>query len=264
MQVSVPCGQCIGCRLERSRQWAIRCVHEQQLHEQNCFLTLTFNDQHLNPSSSLVKSDFQLFMKRLRKYLGETKIRYFHCGEYGELLKRPHHHAILFGYDFPDKEIHSCRDDVLLYTSKTLEQLWGMGFCTIGEANFETAAYVARYIMKKVTGKNAATFYQDRIPPYNTMSRRPGIASAWFNKFKSDVYPDDFIVIRNQIVCKPPKYYDTQYDLTCAPEMAQIKGRRAVKARKSPDYGSLARLQVKEDLKLMKVKQLQRGLENET
>ena len=123
----LPCGQCIGCRLERSRQWAMRCMHEAQMYDRNCFVTLTYDDEHLPPNGSLNKRDFQLFMKRLRKRYG-SGIRYYQCGEYGELLGRPHHHAILFNFDFDDKVLWSVRDGVRLYRSASLEQLWPHGY----------------------------------------------------------------------------------------------------------------------------------------
>ena len=119
----MPCGQCIGCRLERSRQWAIRCVHEASLWPDNCFVTLTFDDDNIISSGSLVKADFQKFMKRLRKRFGKG-VRYFHCGEYGDLLGRPHHHACLFNFSFPDRYLWSSSGGVNLYRSPTLEELW--------------------------------------------------------------------------------------------------------------------------------------------
>ena len=263
LQVTLPCGQCVGCRLERSRQWAIRCVHESQQHEENCFITLTFDKKHLNEAGSLVKSDFQKFMKRLRKS-AINKVRYFHCGEYGDKLGRPHHHACLFGHDFPDKELYSVRNGINLYKSKQLEKIWGMGFCTIGEVNFETCAYVARYIMKKITGKQAETVYKDKIPPYNTMSRRPGIGAEWFNSFAGDVYPDDFIVIRDNIKCKPPNFYDDKYGLTDPADLIQIKKHRRKAAERRKNDNSLERLHIKEELKLQKLKLLERSYENGT
>ncbi len=102
--LSLPCGQCIGCRLERSRQWAMRCMHEAQLHENNCFITLTYDNTHLPSDGSLHYKDFQLFIKRLRKKFGNTRIRYYMAGEYGENFGRPHFHACIFGHDFHDKK----------------------------------------------------------------------------------------------------------------------------------------------------------------
>ena len=119
----VPCGQCIGCRLERSRQWAMRCCHEASLYDLNCFITLTYDPEHLPPDGSLVLDHFQRFMKRLRKRFG-SGIRFFHCGEYGEKFARPHYHACLFNFDFPDKVLYTIRDEIRLYRSAILEELW--------------------------------------------------------------------------------------------------------------------------------------------
>ena len=145
--MQVPCGRCIGCRLDRSRSWALRCVHEASLHEQNCFITLTFNDENLLDNSGLKVSDFQNFMKRLRQKIAPRTVRFFHCGEYGEKFSRPHHHACLFGYDFPDKVLFRKTSSGNLYTSELLSSLWPFGFSTIAAVTFETAAYVARYVL---------------------------------------------------------------------------------------------------------------------
>ena len=122
MEITIPCGQCIGCRLERSRQWAIRCVHEASLYQDNCFITLTYSPEHLPKDNSLHKEHFQLFMKRLRKAFGQ-KIRYFHCGEYGENFSRPHYHACLFNVDFKDKELLKNFNGNKIYTKQN-KQLW--------------------------------------------------------------------------------------------------------------------------------------------
>uniref|UniRef100_UPI0040482461 rolling circle replication-associated protein n=1 Tax=Shewanella sp. TaxID=50422 RepID=UPI0040482461 len=153
--VTLPCGQCVGCRLEHSRQWAIRCVHEAQLHQDNCFITLTYNDDYLPENGTLVKRDFQLFMKRLRKKYPHA-VRYYQCGEYGSKTHRPHYHACLFGHDFKDKTLwQKGSDGTPLYISSSLQDLWSsdghsIGFSTIGTVTFQSAAYVARYIMKKI------------------------------------------------------------------------------------------------------------------
>lgn len=258
LRVTIPCGQCIGCRLERSRQWAIRCVHESQLHEENCFITLTFNDENLHPAGTLVKPDFQNFMKRLRKWIEPIKVRYFHCGEYGELNQRPHHHAILFGIDFPDKQLLSNERDVKLYTSEELDSIWGLGFATIGDVTFESSAYVARYCTKKVTGDKADEFYKDRVPPYNTMSRKPGIASGWYDKYQSDVFPSDRVVIRSDVICTPPKFYDKLLEQTEPKQYNKIKSQRLSAARRRAPDNSLERLAVKEEVKIKQLTQCKR------
>lgn len=272
--VNVPCGRCIGCKLERSRQWAIRCVHEARQYENNCFITLTYNDENIPKNGSLILKDFQDFMKRLRKKFG-SGVRFFHCGEYGEKTERPHYHACLFNVDFKDKELHKIVNGQKYYISETLQKLWqNKGYCIIGEVNFETAAYVARYIVKKQTGVKATKKYcevdletgeiiQLRKPEYTTMSRRPGIGKKWLDKYKTDVYPDDFIIMNGKKV-KPPKYYDTQFEITDNAVFNFIKGKRKKLQRKKKEDNTLKRLAVKERCKLSQIKTLIRRYENET
>ncbi|WNK14951.1 MAG: replication initiator protein [Microvirus sp.] len=261
--IKVPCGQCIGCRLERSRQWAIRCVHEAYGHEDNAFITLTYAPEHLPSDVSLKKNHFQKFMKRLRKAISPKKVRFFHCGEYGEQNQRPHYHACLFGYDFPDKILYTIRDECRLYRSPMLEKLWPMGFATVGNVTFESAAYVARYITKKITGDLAETHYNGRTPEYTTMSRRPGIGKNWYNEFKSDVFPSDEIVLRGKILT-PPRYYDKQLEADDPILYEKIKLDRKDQAIQNAADNTTARLAVKEMCKLAQFKLLKRGLENET
>jgi len=260
--IQVPCGQCIGCRLERSRQWAIRCVHEAYGHEDNAFITLTYSTENLPSGVSLVKSHFQKFMKRLRKAISPKKVRFFHCGEYGEQNQRPHYHACLFGYDFPDKILYTIRDECRLYRSPMLEKLWPNGFATVGDVTFESAAYVARYITKKITGALAEKHYAGREPEYTTMSRRPGIGSKWYAEFSSDVFPSDEIVLRGKIM-RPPRYYDKQLEVTNPKLYEKIKLDRKTQALNNSADNTDARLKVKETCKLAQFKLLKRGLENE-
>lgn len=259
--VSVPCGQCIGCRLERSRQWAIRCVHEAALHDENTFLTLTYNDTNLPLGGSLNVRDVQLFLKRLRKRFSGNHIRFFQCGEYGELLNRPHHHMIVFGFDFPDKEFWQKRNGCILYRSKELEKLWPFGYSTIGGVTFESAAYVARYITKKITGDNAEEHYQGRSPEYITMSRRPGIGREWAEKYIKDIYPHDYLVIRKGIKARPPRYYDNIYDVIDTDDMQRIKKQRIKKIKENAKEYTEERLNVKEKIQEIKLKRLVRPYE---
>lgn len=197
----------------------MRCVHEAELHKQNCFITLTYNPENLPEDSSLSLEDFQLFMKRFRKKYSDVKIRFFHCGEYGAKNERPHDHAIIFGFDFPDKQLLKTVRGNPVYTSEILAGLWGKGFCTVGAVTFESAAYVARYVLKKVTGEMAEGYYDGRRPEYVTMSRREGIAADWYEKYKTDVYPQsdadekrDEVIIRGKPM-KPPRFYDNRLKL---------------------------------------------------
>jgi len=264
--IEIQCGQCIGCRLERSRQWAIRCLHEASLHEDNCFITLTFSEEGLQQrendyikinkkrkkpkplprKDSVFTEDNQLFMKKLRKKYG-SDIRFYHCGEYGDANKRPHYHSLLFNFDFPDKKLLTIKNGERHYVSEILEGtenykinhshlfkndnhkkikgLWPYGMCIIGDVTFESAAYVARYIMKKKFGKQAEEHYKGRKPEYTTMSRNPGIAKKWFDKYKTDLYPSDFIVV-NRNKCNVPKYYDKLLEKYFTFEYEVLKDKR--------------------------------------
>lgn len=230
--LELPCGQCVGCRQERTRQWAIRCVHEASLHEQNCFLTLTISsEQPEEKQKTLNKRDFQLFMKKLRKKFPNNKILYLYCGEYGEKFSRPHYHACIFGLDFPDKEIWKQTDGQKLYTSEILNKLWGYGYCIIGDVTFQSAAYVASYINKKITGSEASEHYKGKVPEYANMSRRPAIAKNWIEKYISDTYPHDDIVLSGK-KHNVPRYYDKQLEKLNPKLYEQIKLRRAEKLEK--------------------------------
>jgi len=234
--MSLACGQCRGCRLERSRQWAVRCVHEASLYEDNCFITLTYDRDNLPADLSLNKVHFQLFMKRLRRFFGDRRIRFYHCGEYGGETLRPHYHALLFNLDFDDKVVWKEERGNVYYRSECLEERWGHGMCLIGEVTFESAAYVARYIMKKVNGAKARDKYlrcdDDGVasfvsPEYTTMSRNTGIGRGWLDEFGAEVFPSDEVIV-NGHSCPPPRYYTDVFS-EFEPEMIQaVKAKRQV------------------------------------
>lgn len=300
LPVIISCGRCLGCRLERSRQWAVRCVHEASVHEANCFVTLTFKPEKINESGSLVKSDFQLFMKRLRNFaceyifngrayvkreseLSSAGIRYFHCGEYGVVCRvcglskrqcrckdfsaavgRPHHHACIFGFDFEDKvQFTKDQDGIPLYRSAVLERLWSDGYASVGAVTFESAAYVARYVVKKFPLWKVD--YAGKVAEYVTMSRRPGIAASWFKQFSGDVFPHDFVVVRGGKKCRPPRYYGRLLELADADKFARVVAAREAAARecsvrRKPNiYGKVSREVVKLECLKRRVVQLKRG-----
>lgn len=220
--MSVACGRCIGCRLERARQWAVRCMHEASLHEASAFVTLTYEVAPLG----LVPRDLELFWKRLRRSLGGKRISYFACGEYGEHTRRPHYHACIFGY-WPDDAVLFKRTAAghSLYRSATLEKLWGHGFVNFGAVTFESAQYVAGYITKKITGPEAAGYYQaEKVDPetgevsmvpiepeFSRSSRRPALGLGWLDKFgETDAWRADAVIARGA-QSKVPKYYDRKW-----------------------------------------------------
>lgn len=257
--IQLPCASCVGCRLDHARDWAIRCMHEAQLHEDNVFLTLTYNDQSLPPNGSLLKSDFQEFMKRLR-HTTPDKIRYFQCGEYGTRTGRAHYHALLFGYDFPDKQKLCKANDHVQYTSELLDKTWSLGQCTIGSVTSESAGYCARYNLSKVQGTIQFPWYENPqlIPPYITMSRSPGIGYDWYQKFKADLYPDDFVLTENKSKHRVPRYYDEMYKNENPIAFRRIKAHRIRAALKRGD-NSAERLAVKEEIKLKQLSELERN-----
>lgn len=229
-------------------------IHESQMHERNSFVTLTYDKENQPPDGSLKVEDWQRFAKRLRKTLGP--FRFYHCGEYGETNGRPHYHAALFGIDFTkDRVLLRVERGTKLYTSPLLRQIWGHGHVTAGQLTYQSAAYVARYVMKKLTGKMAEEYGPLR-PPYATMSRRPGIGSTWLEKFHTDVYPSDE-VIHNGRKFKPPRYYDEKL----TPEqLVRVKNKRKDKAAERAEQLTPEKLKIKEIILEQKLTQLTRKL----
>lgn len=265
--LTLPCGQCVGCRLERSRQWATRCMHEASLYDQNCFITLTYDDVHVPQDLSLRYSDFQSFMKRLRSRFFSSKIRFYMCGEYGEGLSRPHYHALLFNCGFPDQLYFKRVGEFKLYTSGVLRELWPLGHHLIGSATFESAAYCARYCVTKVTGKDAERHYQvvdpetgeiiNRVPEFNKMSLRPGIGEPWFRRFWRDVYPRGEVVVRGKYAT-PPRYYDNLYKrIDSTDEFAAVELKRYQRAARLFSDNTAERLAVKEQVAIARLSSMQ-------
>nr|WAE43327.1 MAG: replication initiator protein [Microviridae sp.] len=254
--ISLPCGKCIGCRFDRSRIWAIRCIHEAKCHKENCFITLTYRNK--SQQKSLNIEDYQLFMKRLRKKYEPKIIRFFHCGEYGD-NGNAHHHACLFGHEFQDKKLWETRSKLPLYRSSELEKLWPFGFSTIGNVTFESAAYVARYVTKKIYGPISKFTYSQKLPEYITMSRRPGIGKEFLDKYTADIYNNDEIILTNKLKFKPPRYYDNIYHKINPDRLDKLKQNRINKINQKEN--TYNRLIVKEELQILKSRMLVRSIE---
>lgn len=264
-RITLPCGNCVGCRLERSRQWAVRCVHEASMHSENSFITLTFNDESIKEQCgdllTIKIKHMQDFNKRLRKYFNDRRISVYYCGEYGSKNWRPHYHELIFGLQFPDLEPWSKRNGYLYYRSAILEKLWPYGFCTVGEMTFESAAYVSRYCMKKVNGEKQDEHYRGRTPEFAKPSNRPAIGRSWIEKYGlSDVFPYDECVSRG-FKCKPPRYYD-KYLESIDPEWFKvIKEVRRERALAKMEDNSYDRLKVKQVCIERKLSKLVRSLD---
>lgn len=251
--IEIPCGQCLGCRLEYSRQWANRCMLELQYHDSAYFVTLTYNDAHVPKSYygdpdtgealtslTLLKKDFQDFMKRLRKAHPDDKIRYFMSGEYGDQRARPHYHAILFGLHLNDLKFYKRGfDGFTYYNSEALSRAWSvkdddgeyrpLGYAVVAQVTWETCAYTARYVMKKLNGAEAQFYIDHNIErEFTLMSRKPGIAAQYYQDHP-DIYECEYINIstdKGGRKFRPPRYYDRLFDVENPDEMAEIKAAR--------------------------------------
>lgn len=251
--------------------WAARCLHEAQLNGiNNCFITLTYDDENAPSDYSLHYSDFQKFMRRLRKGNKNTIIRFYMAGEYGEQFQRPHFHACIFNKRFSDQKYHSTTAaGGKIYTSDELAKYWTHGFSSTAELNYLTAAYVARYIMKKITGDAAYAHYEtldretgelkQRSPEFNHMSLKPGIGTEWYERFKSDVYPHGKLVVDGKEIL-PPRFYDKKYKRTNPEEYELIQLARYKETNAKYLDNTPERLAVKETVKRAQVNQLKRTL----
>uniref|UniRef100_A0AAU8B2M0 Replication initiator protein n=1 Tax=Dulem virus 121 TaxID=3145598 RepID=A0AAU8B2M0_9VIRU len=306
----IPCGKCVGCRLEYSRQWANRCMLELEYHKSAYFVTLTYNNEHVprsyyadpetgevQQSLTLRKRDFQLFMKRLRKRfcdydktrvdtcsssvgnLRSDCIRFFAAGEYGSQTYRPHYHAILFGLNLNDLILYKKSCGFSYFYSPELQKCWSvtesgvlspLGFCLVAPVSWETCAYTARYVMKKLTGPESDFYTTFNIePPFTLMSRKPGIAHQWYVDHP-DCFNYEYINISTENggrKFRPPKYYEKLFEIDCPETSAELKATRkrmAEEAKKiklsKTSLSYLDYLQVEEDALNDRIKSLERKL----
>lgn len=274
-QMAVPCGRCMDCRLEFSRQWAMRCVHESKLHDENCWFTLTYDEEHLPYAGSLVKEHLQLFYKRLRKANDCSKIRYYSAGEYGSDSGRPHYHVCCFGFDFRDKFFWRLSDSGAdVYRSDELDRIWGKGLTELGDLTFESAAYTARYCCKKVTGDMAEDHYTRMLqdgrfvevePEFALMSRGGtgdglgGIGSGHYAKYGDEIYPQDECIVRGNR-SKPPRFYDKLLEKESIEVYERVKAARRDFAESNKEEQVLQRRTSREKVTKAKMDLLIRGL----
>lgn len=276
----IPCGQCIGCRLDYSREWANRTYLESKLYKQNWFVTLTYDDEHLktkeiteaenekgelitytndgNWNGTLNGKDLQKFMHDLRQIMNreyhQQGIRFIGCGEYGDKGERPHYHLILLNCNLPAETFYKPRiiNNEYYYQNQIIEKAWKKGISNISEATWNNIAYTARYITKKINGKLSQEHYarrgQDR--EFLRTSRKPGIGKPYYDLYKDKIYKNDSITIKNKegiITCKPPKYFDGLYEKENPKEFKKIQRKREKERREADkikdENTSLTRLQ---------------------
>lgn len=255
-RVSIPCGQCLGCRKDRAVEWQTRIRFESQQHEVSVFLSYTYDDQHLPEHGSLSLRDWQLFRKRLRNTFGPFK--FFNVGEYGERTNRPHGHVIGFGLSIPDIRWREDKDGLRHGSSKLLDECWGKGHVDIAPVSDDVIAYITGYVVAKATGELAAHKYRkvdpstgeviQLLPEYASMSKRPPIGAAAMELFQSDFYPSDFVARRGGGKAPVPRYFDKVLKRADPEAMEAVKVARIDRAS-SPEVQSNStpeRLKVRE------------------
>jgi hypothetical protein len=229
--MKLPCGKCIGCRNDEAQSWAVRCYHENQMHQASSFITLTYANEHLPADYSVNVEHAQRFIRALRKKL-LGKIRFFLASEYGDLDFRPHYHALIFGWDFhTDRKVFKQTKDGPLYTSELLTSTWGKGHCTLGNVTYKSALYTASYVFEKRYGEQAPSRYLRHHPiteavvncqpEFRLMSSQPGLGSTWFDKYKNDAFPSDFLVIDGRHLAVP-RYYLNKLEQQSIPVTRQL------------------------------------------
>lgn len=244
-------------------------MHESQMHENNCFITLTYDKKNLPLNGDLKRTDFQHFIKKLRKHFErknkQTGIRFFMCGEYGTKNLRPHYHALLFGVHFPDQTFAGKRNEVPYFTSKILSNLWGKGRTELGTVTSKSAGYCARYTLQKQQEEDLRRVIPETgesvsvQKPYNNASNRPGIGASWYQKYKPDVFPDDFVVNNEGKQQPTPGYYRVLLRREDPKLYENLRLKRIEKARADPN-NTPDRLAVREVCAESKVKNLPREL----
>lgn len=293
----VPCKWCAGCQETYSKEWATRCMLEASQYKHNYFITLTYDENHIPKDDELVNKktgeifqndnweqghllskDLQDFNKRVREHwrknYGHTGIRFYASGEYGGQTKRPHYHMIMFNLPIPLEElkIYKIKEGHILWNCDILTEKWGKGFVGLAEVNWDTCAYTARYVMKKLKGKidDEKYYEQGMTPEFVRMSRKPGIGLQYFTENFQKIYRNDEIILaghKEKIQpVKPPKYFDIKFAELFPETMDKIKAARKQIAEETTriknmttDLSEAERLSVEERIKLSKWLTLQRN-----
>ena len=210
---------------------------------------------------------------------GQNKIT---CGRnkcrWKKTFGRPHYHAIIFNHDFKDKIATDQNNDQTYYISEELQTLWSdsktkrtRGICYIGQVTFQSAAYVARYTTKKITGKKSKQHYKpviledgtetERIQEFAQMSKKPSIGKGWFDKYHLDIYRHDVMSVNCKNM-RPPKYYDKEFEKLDPKRLRIIKHDRLANALKNDD-NDFHRLLTKCELQHIRFRKLNRSYEND-
>lgn len=271
---SIPCGKCIGCRLDYSRRWATRLMLELQCHTSAFFVTLTYDDDHINRGDkiayTLVKKDVVDFMKRLRKEQSQrcdTKIRFYCAGEYGSDTHRPHYHLILFDWIPPEGDLVFLKNSFAgnkYWYSLTLNKLWEKGYNVVADVTWKSCAYVARYMLKKHKGVDA-DIYDDLgiVPEFSTMSRMPGIGKEYYDVHSKEMLDLGYVQMPDGLTAPVPRYFDPFFERDYPKEFEKMSNDRVQTAKMlqaikeySTELDYFEQLEIDEQSKLFKSKML--------
>lgn len=255
-------------------------MHELRSHPPgtgSAMINLTYDNEHLPPWYNLSMRDYQLFNKKLRKEFGPG-LRFFGCGEYGEKNGRPHYHLITFNYRPSDLVVTKRMPDYNYYSSKHLNEMWGLGNVLVGDVSFDSCAYVARYCLKKISGPKSDDNYAVRTSDaatairrkeFVTMSRKPGLGFKYYQTYRDEILAHDNIIMNGHEV-SVPRYYDkltenSDFAVRRGVEkstLEQIKSKRVRKtlAFRNPAEHTSRRLRTKELVRQAKLKQKERKL----
>lgn len=271
--MTIACGGCIGCRLSHGQEWMSRIIHEASLYDPDevWFITLTYNGENMPYGQDLVYRHIQLFNKRLRKKHPDKKIRFYCVGEYGEKHLRPHWHIIYFGLPLLDRRPivrrgHGRWD----YESDLITETWGKGYTQVAEVTPASAAYVARYALKKVNGNRAEEHYTRLVEETGELIRvspeiqrcSQGIGKDFYEKYKDDFIKWDQNPVPNKgLLKKCPRYYLKRLEKEDPDTLAAIKEAREIFAINNADDNTPDRLRQKEICTKARLEQLERNLE---
>lgn len=269
--ILIPCRKCAGCASDKAKEWSLRAIQECSIHNDNCFITLTYDNLSTTVQKdpeclrTLRYKHFQNFMKRLRKFYNKDKIGYMVCGEYGHKDGRAHWHAILFGFDFPDKELVYIKDGYRHFTSPSLVRLWSdynkstgefspIGFIDLANVDNDCCNYVSQYVLKKLPVGEKGEIYDtfvdkdgnvnfihsnkgDRVAPFVRTSRNPAIGLNWYKKDGSKSVRNGYVTLldrkRNLTKrIKTPEYYNKKFEEVNPDEFKIIKECKEEKMKK--------------------------------
>lgn len=234
--ISLPCGLCFGCRIDNARMWSLRMMHETRYHDDNYFVTLTYDPQNLPADGDLRYSDLQKFFKRARHEFqsAASPFKYFASGEYGDESLRPHYHFAGFGFKIPDLRFFKQTKSGPYFLSQRLREVWGFGHVVIAPLEWDTASYIARYVTKKMHGNNVRI--KDSFDPLTgeldlyTIERAfqsKGLGLPFYLEHQNEIWDLDACQFKGKYLIKPPRYYFEKLKQSDPDKAAAVKKRRA-------------------------------------